>query len=328
MKVAQLIEQRQGQWAQLDLLCGRIGKNRNAPAAEEIALFSKLYRAACADLALAEAYQFPPVTVDFLHQLVARAHNQLYRGRGYRWSQWMDVILFDTPQKIFKDRCVHVCFLIFWGMFLASAYLAFESAAWPNFASDILGAAGIEQLEQFADFEGRTFGQNASMFAFYIFNNAGIGLMCFATMILLLPGIVTLVTNAVHLGASFGYMFRADSGAAGDNFTNFVTAHAPLELTAIVLSAGAGMRLGISWLSTKGRTRRSSLQDAGKEALPIAMCAVVLFILAAIIEGFLSPTPATVMPWWVKGSVAVITSTMLMVYFVILGYPRGNRHAA
>ena len=59
-----------------------------------------------------------------------------------------------------------------------------------------------------------------------------------------------------------------------------------------------------------------------RESLPLAMCAVILFCLAALIEGFISPTPENIMPWWVKGSVSVFTSLMLMFYFVILGYPR------
>ena len=47
--------------------------------------------------------------------------------------------------------------------------------------------------------------------------------------------------------------------------------------------------------------------------------ATILFGLAALIEGFLSPSPV---PYWVKASVAVISSGALMFYFVMLGYPR------
>ena len=60
--------------------------------------------------------------------------------------------------------------------------------------------------------------------------------------------------NAISLGAAFGYMARPDV-PAGENFFHFVTAHGPFELTAIVLSAGAGLRLGLSWMMTGGLTR-------------------------------------------------------------------------
>jgi drug/metabolite transporter (DMT)-like permease len=111
-------------------------------------------------------------------------------------------------------------------------------------------------------------------------------------------------------------------GDASVNFQNFVTAHGPFELTAIILSAGAGLKIGLSWLMTNGLSRKDSLIKTARETLPIAMCAVVLFCFAAMIEGFVSPTPHDVMPWWIKGTVGTLSSCLLMFYFVVLGYPK------
>jgi len=72
---------------------------------------------------------------------------------------------------------------------------------------------------------------------------------------------------------------------------------------------------------TDGLSRTDSLLAKARETLPIAMCAVILFILAAFIEGFVSPTSSRFMPWWVKGMVGVGSSCLLMFYFVVLGYP-------
>ncbi len=324
MKVAELIENRQPQWRELETLCNSIaGQSRRDPDA--IARFSALYRAACADLALAEAYQLPPKTVDYLHRLVARSHNQLYRARRYQWGKWYKIVFEDTPRQVFNEGCVHFVFIVFWGMFLLSGYLAYEDRLWPDFAAEVLGDEQLETMsDSFAGFDGRTWGENSSMLGFYILNNAGIGLTCFVSMLPVLPGLVMLSFNAVQLGASFGYMFRPDMGSAGINFQNFVTAHGPFELTAIILAAGAGLKIGLSWLITGGLNRMDSLQKTAREALPIAMCSVILFCLAALIEGFISPTPERFMPWWMKGIVAVACSCMLMFYFVVLGYPRGD----
>ena len=90
MKVAEIIEKRQPLWKELEQLNARTGEK---PGPETAARFSSLYRAACADLALAEAYQLPPNTVDYLHRLVAKSHNQLYRGQKFRWRDWYDKIL-------------------------------------------------------------------------------------------------------------------------------------------------------------------------------------------------------------------------------------------
>ena len=323
MKVGELIEKRQSSWDDLERLCGdmAIRKGRKDPVM--VARFSALYRAACADLALAEAYQLPPNTVDYLHRLVARAHNQMYRSHRFNVRRWYEVIFENTPQLIFNDRCVHICFYLFWGLFLASGFLAYQNQTWPGFAEQVIGE---QQMEQFSDmygnFGGRGFGVNSEMLGFYILNNAGIGLQCFVHMLLVLPGMVTLSYNAVYLGSVFGYMFRPEHGEAGMNFKNFVTAHGPFELTAIILSAGAGLKIGLSWMITNGLNRADSLVKNARDALPIAMTAVMLFIMAAMIEGFISPTSSLYMPWWVKGAVAVICSLVLMIYFVVLGYPR------
>ncbi len=326
MKVSKLIEQRQAQWKELDQLCSKLQNPATRLRAQEVDRFSALYRAACADLALASSYQLPPATVEYLHNLVARAHNQLYRSRRFQWNKWGHILFVYTPQKIFNDVCVQIAFFIFWGLFLSSAYLAYDVESFPTFAERVLGEEQMYEMERnFADFDGRTYGENASMAGFYVFNNAGIGLQIFALMTLVVPGFAYLGYNGVALGASFGFMFRPENAEAAANFKNFVTAHGPFELTAIVLSAGAGLRLGISWIRTNGLTRLSSLYKAGQDALPIAMAAVALFVMAAMIEGFLSPTPTRFMPWWVKGLVAVISCALMGFYFVVLGFPRGKK---
>jgi uncharacterized membrane protein SpoIIM required for sporulation len=141
---------------------------------------------------------------------------------------------------------------------------------------------------------------------------------------LVIPGLIFTLFNAVVLGASFGYMARPDV-PAGVNFFHFVTAHGPFELTAIVLSAGSGLRLGLAWLRTRGLNRVDSVRQAAKEAMPIMGTAMVLFFFAALIEGFLSPSAA---PYAVKATVAVLSSGLLMFYFVVLGFPREELRAA
>jgi len=47
---------------------------------------------------------------------------------------------------------------------------------------------------------------------------------------------------------------------------------------------------------------------------------MVMFFMAALIEGFLSPSAA---PYWLKVFVAIVSSSLLAFYFVVLGFPRG-----
>lgn len=326
MKVSELLESRRRNWQELEALCDQMAvRTRKGLGPLALIRYSSLYRSACADLALADAYQLPPNTVQYLHRLVGRAHNQLYRSKKFQWEAWGDMLLYQVPQTIFNDRCVQFAFVLFWGIFIASAVLAYQSAYWPEFADQMVGREGLEQLdENFKDVPRNAPNTRFLMAGFYIQHNTGIGLQCFATGLLVVPGIVTTIFNAAVLGASFGYMARPDNPSS-KNFFEFVTAHGPFELTAIVLSAGAGLRLGLAWIYTRGLTRVDSLRKTAQEAMPIMGAAMILFFGAAMIEGFLSPSHA---PYWVKSATAVVSSLLLMFYFILLGMPRGAGRAA
>lgn len=317
MKVAVLLQQRQQNWLELDQLCSRWHRKMDAAT---VTRFASLYRAACADLALADAYQLPPKTVQYLHQLVGRAHNRLYRSRPFDMAAWGVALLVDAPRRIFRDRCVQLAFVLFWSTFLASAGMAYYRNGW---AEEVMPANMMEMLEEsFSKPIGDRDPQaNYAMAAFYIQHNTGIGLRCFAWGILIIPGLQEILSNALILGAAFGYMARPDV-PAGVNFFNFVTGHGPFELTAIALAAGAGLRLGIGWVRTHGLTRAASLQKTAVEALPMMGTSMVLFFLAAMIEGFLSPTSV---PYAVKAGIAIVSTCILLFYFLVLGFPRKVR---
>ena len=316
MKVAQLLEKRRQNWYELEQLCLRVGSLNSA----ESSRFSALYRSVCADLALAESYQLPHNTVQYLHRLTGKAHNLLYRKRRFDLQTVMDVLFQEVPQQIFRDRAVQVAFGIFWGLFILAAMLAYMKEQFPDFAEEMISKEGIAVLEQnFHDEPNRPVEANIQMAAFYIQHNTGIGLSVFSWGLLVVPGLFALASNALQLGASFGYMARPDV-EEGRNFFHFVTAHGPFELTAIVVSAGAGLKLGMSWIAPGNLARVDSMRKVGREALPIMGAAAVMFFLAALIEGFISPF--ALLPFWVKAGVSVISTILLMFYFVVLGFPK------
>ncbi|MCX7428463.1 MAG: stage II sporulation protein M [Planctomycetia bacterium] len=322
MKVSDLLESRRENWRELERLCMALeGRVRGRQSPETIARFASLYRSACADLALADAYQLPRGTVHYLHQLVGRAHNQLYRSRMFNVSTWARQLLVDVPQRLFHDNALRLAFCIFWGVFILSGMLSY---ARPEFAQGMVGKEMMAQMEEMYSepVEGRTSGMGAAMFGFYTFNNPGIGLRCFAMGLLFgVGGLLTTIHNAALLGGVFGHMATTPQS---DNFYRFVTAHGPYELTAVVLSAAAGMRLGFSLLETHGLARMASLRRAADEAMPTMCAAIVMFVLAAMIEAFLSPSAA---PYAVKAGVSVFSAGTLVFYFVILGYPREKSRA-
>ena len=90
-------------------------------------------------------------------------------------------------------------------------------------------------------------------------------------------------------------------------------------MTAIVLASAAGMRLGFSIVSTDGLSRGDSLLRAGREAMPTMAAAILLFVGAAMIEGFVSPSA---IPYSIKGGIALFSTVLLILYFFVLGIVR------
>jgi uncharacterized membrane protein SpoIIM required for sporulation len=327
MRAGELLEKRRADWAELEQLCGLFqeGKREAIRNGATVSRLAMLYRGACSDLAMAEYYQLPPITVDYLHRLVARAHNQLYRSRQFDWAEWWQVVRVDVPRAIFSDTCVHVAAVIFFGLFAISAILSQSEQQFPQYANQVVGADGLEQVEEMYEkpLEGNL-DTYIGAAAYYIQHNTSIGLSCFGKGPLIIPCVVELAFQAIYLGAIFGYMARP-SVESGEHFFQFVTAHGPFELTAIALSAAAGLRLGVGLVATSGLLRNESFKLHAIRSLPIGGAAVVLFILAAFTEGFLSPSP---LPYAYKALWAIISSTAMMFYFVVLGFPRGEGDGA
>ena len=317
MRVADRLAQREASWRELDrLLIWLDGRPLRRASPSEVIRLGELYRSACTDLMLAEAHELPRDTVKYLHNRVGRAHNAVYRAQGFHFSDWGEILFGKVPRQLRSDPALRIAALIFWGSFLICCLVA---AARPDFTSKVLGEAFIEQMDEMyaqpvdEERQGAVMRNDSMMTGFYIQHNASIGLRCFAGGLYFgLGSLYELLSNGMILGTVFGHMA---SSTNAPNFFTFVTAHGPFELTAIVFSGAAGLRLGYGLIETKGEMRLASLQREGRNALPIAGAAVILFILAAFLEGYVSASP---IPYSAKAGIA-IASTLLLVIYMGLG---------
>lgn len=307
---------RRGAWSRLESWLAKDGHLSQAasPRGASPAELSALYRGACADLALTDAYHLPAATGDYLHHLVARTHARFYRRTAWSWRSLSDLVLITVPGRLYGDPCLRVAVAAFFGVFLISGLLS----AWrPELAATALGNDHLDDLrDMYAHGFERDGGDGALMYGFYIRNNVGIAMACFASGIFAGVGsLLWLAFNGIALGCSFGYMTTVDA-ASRSNFFTFVLAHGPFELTGITLAGAAGLRLGLGLVATKGLPWRASLRRAATEAVPILSVAAVLVACAAPIEAFVSPSR---LPVWVKATVCILSSLVLVVYLVGLG---------
>lgn len=328
MRVAAALQKREAVWSELDQLVRRVEHpgqfirtradqpGRRGPLlAAEILRLGELYRAACSDIMIAEEQDWPRQTVEALHALVGRAHNAVYRAERFKLSTWAGAIARELPVQLRSDGCLLLAALVFFGGMLLTGL---ASAARPEFARLILPQAQLQEVEaMYAEpLQSRSGSRDDPlMTGFYIQHNASIGLQSYVwgALTLGVGAIVVLLGNAVTLGAIFGHMTRT---AHAGNFYEFVTAHGPFELTAIVLAGSAGLLVGRGFFRAGDLPRLASLQRAAVRSLPRVALAVVLFIFAAFIEGFVS---ASALPYAVKAGVAILSSFIMLSYLLLPG---------
>ncbi|HEY1335056.1 MAG TPA: stage II sporulation protein M, partial [Myxococcaceae bacterium] len=133
--------------------------------------------------------------------------------------------------------------------------------------------------------------------------------------------VVALVNNGFSIGTGFGVF--ANYHAAGYLGT-FVAGHGVLELTAIFISGGAGLRLAHALIAPGDRTRTDAMVVDGRIAMRMVGAVVFLLAIAGTIEGLLSTSDA---PAGLKFAVSGASGLLLGLYF-LNGYRYGKQPAA
>lgn len=306
-------------WRELDRLLGSVRELQSLDGAT-IGRVAALYRATCTDLMRGRSSGFTPELLGYLDALAARAHNALYGARPLRMPALWRLLTRGFPRAVRRYWGWHLLSLL---LFLAPCAVGvFGALSSPAFAAEILPPAMLEGMaEAYSEgFQaGRGTGTDAGMAGFYVYNNVGIAFRCFATGILFgLGSMFFLVYNGLVIGTVTGYVMYAGHGG---NILTFMCGHAPFELGAIIICGAAGLRMGYALVDTGGRTRLGSLRHHAGDIARLVIGSAVMLVIAALIEGFWSPSsvPPTV-KWVVSG-----VFTLLILLFLFFAGRRGAR---
>jgi len=140
----------------------------------------------------------------------------------------------------------------------------------------------------------------AAAAGFYVRHNTSIAFRCFALGIFAGAGTAyVLLQNGILLGTITGYVLAMGHG---ERFLSFVVSHGSFELTAIVISGAAGLVLGHAVVAPGRLTRRQALIQRGLVAVQLALGAGGMLAVAALVEGFWSPSPFPPLAKYVVGA--------------------------
>ncbi|QKG84431.1 stage II sporulation protein M [Kroppenstedtia pulmonis] len=272
------------------------------------------YRQVTAHLAYAQTY-FPthPVT-QYLNNLTTKAHQAIY---GYNPKsdirKWVRFFTHRFPE-LFYDRSLFFLTAAF--LFIAGALFAYGyTMVTPENATAFVPPEVVDQIDP--DQVGVNQWDHTVVSSQIMINNIQVAFLCFAFGALFGIGTVwVLFSNGLLIGA-LAALFQQAGGAY--IFWAFIWPHGVIELTAIFISGAAGLSLAYSFFVPGELPRLESFKREGRVTVQIILGVIPLFIVAGLIEGFLTPAP---WPHWTKYLIALSTLVFLTYY---LGRPFLNK---
>lgn len=280
-------------------------KSLNRAELRELGL---LYRQAAADLGVLRADVSSVHFAGYLNQLLARAHNTIYSG--HKTNPWAALVFYrDTYPQIFR-RNFNYCFfafILFLGGAVIGAILTLQD---PDFRLEILGPQMVQTIEHHEMWTHSVVAIKPLASSAIMTNNLSVAFAAFAAGITAGLGTMYMVVfNGVLMGV-IG-VACAQAGMSLDLWS-FVAPHGVLELPAIFISAGAGLRIATGLLFPGILPRRESLVRSGRPAVQLLLGCVPMLLIAGVIEAFLSPTEISVrMKFLFAGSMFTLLAAYL-----------------
>jgi uncharacterized membrane protein SpoIIM required for sporulation len=249
--------------------------------------------------------------VAYLSTVLARART---RTTGTRTTSLRDVVRFlgaTFPAALYRTRRWWLTTLA------ANVVVAAVMMSWllqhPGAESSLVSSAQADRLVN-VDFERYYSEYAASHFAAQVWtNNAWVAALCIALGVLGVPVIWLLFTNIFNVAVIGALMISHGRGAL---FFGLILPHGLLELTAVFVAAGVGLRLFWSWVEPGGRTRAQSVATEGRSAAAVALGLVLVLFVSGVIEAFVTPSG---LPTWARIGIGAAAEAAFLLYVFVPG---------
>ena len=308
MKQHEFETEHEGLWRRIDAALEKPAEGENPE------LLARHYMDLCQQLAIAKERMYDNALVERLNKRVLDLYRELYRYRAETRFNFYAFLKRDFPLAIYRHRyyvLVAFLMLVLPGL-IAGLWTYFDEEA----IYSMMDGSQVRHMERIYDPEARKIGRERDadtdvyMFGFYIQNNITVAFRCFASGLLLGVGtLFVLLFNGMAIGRVAGHLKRLDFV---DTFYPFVIGHGSFELTAIVFSGAAGLRLGHAIIRPGRYNRLESLRRAGRDVVPMLYGIVLMLTIAAFLEAFWSSSSS--LPIAVKYSVGASLWALVLAY--------------
>ena len=312
MDVDTFLATNQSSWDRLSSLVRRAGRRVDRLSPSELEELVSLYERTATQLSYARTTYRDPALTATLSSLVARAGAVVYGSRPRTLRALGQFFAVTFPAAVWYSR----------RFVLASAALllvpAFVVGLWVASSPRAVEATGPKAVREAyvnQDFEQYYRSAPASEFASHVFtNNVQVSIYAFAAGIAFcIPTAFILMFNGASVGVAGGLFASVGQQA---KFWGLILPHGLLELSAVIIAGGAGLRLGWTLIDPGDRTRPDALADEGRRALAIVAGLVVVFLAAGTIEGFVTGSS---LPTWARVGIGALGETVLLSWLVVRG---------
>ena len=296
------------EWSRLAQLSGRSRALDGAEADELVALYQNV----ATHLSVVRSAAPDAVVVGHLSSLLATARGAI---AGPRVPAWREILYFFTdgfPAALYRARrwwiataVVSLVAAFFMGWYIAANPRVQGELASPDLVNGVFRPGG--QFETYyTEFSPGSFG-----FKVWV-NNAWVSALALFGGVTLVFPFVAMYTNTANLAVDGGFM--AAHGRFG-TFLSLVAPHGMLELTAVFVAGGCGMRIAWTILSPGPRTRGEALGEQGRVLGTMVLGLACVLLVSGSIEGFVTGHTSTP----IRLVIGFTAETLFLVYVFYVG---------
>lgn len=269
------------------------------------------YQATATHLSQVRTNAPDPNLVTRLSSLLVRARGRITASHEPAWADVVRFAVLSLPAAFYRVRWWTVAAMVIFCIY------AVATGFWAYGNPEALSQMGSPQeREQYASqaFEAYYSNFPAPDFAAQVWtNNAWIAARAIGGGITGILPIGMLVQNAHAVGMAGAVM--AEYGYLGQ-FFGLLLPHGLMELTAIFVAIGAGVKLCWAWVAPGPRTRGRALADEGLALVTVAIGLVVVLGVSGTVEGFVTPSA---LPTGVKIAIGALVLAAYWTYTIVLG---------
>ncbi|MGB6134227.1 MAG: stage II sporulation protein M [Acidobacteriaceae bacterium] len=314
------IEKRKPFWDRMAVLldCAATGGLKSLTH-DELRETALLYRQLAGDLSALRQDRTAKGLEANLNTLLARAHNLIYSQRKRGVSQIWRFFRFEYP-ALFRRLLPYTLAslaLLAGGAALGATLTLFRPAFMmhllpPNILEAVnrheMWTLSINSVAPEASSAIMTNNLSVTFAAYAMGITAGIGTLYMIGWNGILLGVVAAVCAQHRMSVQLW---------------SFVAPHGSLELPAIIIAGGAGLRLAAGLLFPGMYSRRHSLAMAGAESARLVSGVIPLLVVAGTFEGFFSPSTSVAVP--LKFVTGAVLFSLLLAWLLLSGEEHGTR---